>query len=270
VINERSSADIRPSSIVLRPPSGDSISLTESLRIALVTLMANKLRTVLTALGVIIGVAAVVALLALGRGSQEQIAESITKNGANLLTVRAGSLGAGGFGGSGGKTQSLTIADAQALADPANVPDAALVSPEALGFGQIVAGARSTSALVTGATETYLAVHNGALAQGQFIGAGQANAAVLGARVAATLFPDRDAVGRSIKINGRRFKVIGVLRLKGGDSFGSGDDGIIVPLAVAQRELFGDRDAGTGKPSIGAIAVQARDEAHIASAAAQI
>jgi len=247
-----------------------SISLAESLRIALDTLMANKLRTGLTALGVIIGVAAVVALLALGRGSQEMIAESITKNGANLLTVRAGSLGAGGFGGAGGRTQALTIADALALADPSNVPDAALVSPEALGFGDIVAGARSTSALVTGATETYLAVHNDALAQGQFIGTGQANAAVLGARVAATLFPEGDAVGRSIKINGRRFKVIGVLKLKGGDSFGSSDDGLIVPLAVAQRELFGGRDAGTGKPSVGAIAVQARDAAHIASAAAQI
>lgn len=259
-----------PSSVVGRRSSPGSISLGESLRIALDTLMANKLRTGLTALGVIIGVAAVVALLALGRGSQETIAESITKNGANLLTVRAGSLGAGGFGGSGGKTQALTIADAAALADPSNVPDAALVSPEALGFGDIVAGARSTSALVTGATETYLAVHNDALAQGQFIGASSANAAVLGARVAATLFPEGDAVGRSIKINGRRFRVIGVLKLKGGDSFGSSDDGLIVPLAVAQRELFGGRDAGTGKPSVGAIAVQARDAAHIASAAAQI
>jgi putative ABC transport system permease protein len=269
--SQQSAAGVGPSSIVLRPSSAhSSISLGESLRIALDTLLANKLRTFLTALGVIIGVASVVALLALGRGSQEQIAESITKNGVNLLTVRAGSLSAGGFSGEGGKTQALTIADAQALADPSNVPDAALVSPEALGFGAITAGARSTSALVTGATETYLAVHNEALAQGQFIGAGSANVAVLGARVATTLFPEGDAFGRSIKINGRRFKVIGVLKLKGGDSFGSGDDGLIVPLSVAQRELFGGRDPGTGKPSIGAIAVQARDAEHIASAAAQI
>jgi putative ABC transport system permease protein len=269
--SQQSAAGVGPSSFVVRPSSThSSISLGESLQIALDTLAANKLRTCLTALGVIIGVAAVVALLALGRGSQEAIAESITKNGANLLTVRAGSLGAGGFSGTGGRTQSLTVADAAALADPINVPDAALVSPEAIGFGDIAAGARSTSALVTGATETYLAVHNDALAQGQFIGAGPANAAVLGARVAATLFPEGGAVGRSIKINGRRFKVIGVLKLKGGDSFGSSDDGLIVSLSAAQRELFGGRDAGTGKPSLGAIAVQARDAAHIASAAAQI
>jgi putative ABC transport system permease protein len=269
--SQQSAVGVGSSSMVVRPSSAhSSISLGESLRIALDTLMANKLRTGLTALGVIIGVAAVVALLALGRGSAEAIAESITKNGANLLTVRAGSLGAGGFGADGGKTQALTVADAAALADPANVPDAALVSPESLGFGDIVAGAHSTSALVTGATATYLAVHNDALAQGQFIDAGSANVAVLGARVAATLFPEGDAVGRSIKINGRRFRVIGVLKLKGGDSFGSSDDGLIVPLAVAQRELFGGRDASTGKPSLGSIAVQARDAAHITSAAAQI
>jgi putative ABC transport system permease protein len=123
---------------------------------------------------------------------------------------------------------------------------------------------------VTGATPTYLAVHNETLAQGQFVGSDPSNTAVLGARVAATLFPEGEPVGRSIKINGRRFKVIGVLKLKGGDSFGSSDDGLIVPLAVAQRSLFGGRDAGTGKPSVGAIAVQARDAAHIVSAAAQI
>jgi putative ABC transport system permease protein len=266
----QASASADPSSVVGRRSSIAGISLGQSLRIALDTLAANKLRTFLTALGVIIGVASVVALLALGRGSQEMIAESITKNGANLLTVRAGSLSAGGFGGSGGKTQALTVADAAALADPSNVPDAALVSAEALSFGEISAGARSTSALVTGATVTYLAVHNESLAQGQFVGSDPTNTAVLGARVAATLFPDGDPVGRSIKVNGRRFKVIGVLKLKGGDSFGSSDDGLIVPLAVAQRELFGGRDAGTGKPSVGAIAVQARDSAHIASAAAQI
>jgi putative ABC transport system permease protein len=233
-------------------------------------LMANKLRTFLTALGVIIGVAAVVALLALGRGSQEEIAESITKNGANLLTVRAGSLGAGGFSSAGGKTQSLTIEDAMALADPANVPDAALVSPETLGFGQVVAGAQATSAMITGATDTYLAVHNDTLEQGQFIGAGQANVVVLGARVAATLFPDGNAVGQSVKINGKRFKVIGVLKIKGGNSFGSGDDGLLVPLATAQRALFGGRDPSSGKPSVGTIAIQARDAAHVNSVAAQI
>jgi putative ABC transport system permease protein len=250
------------------------IGLGESVRIALDTLMANKLRTFLTALGIIIGVASVVALLALGRGSQEQIAESITKNGANLLTVRAGSLGAGGFTSSGGKSQSLTIEDARALASPANVPDAALVSPETTTFGTVVSSAKDTSAMITGATATYLKIHNDALAQGSFIDDGQvssaASVAVLGGRLAATLFPDGDAIGKPIKVDGKRFRVIGVLKLKGGNGFGSSDDGIIMPLTTVQRALAANRDPVTGKLSIDAIAVQARDEAHLASASAQI
>src|SRR3954471_8761394 len=158
------------SSLVVRPSSAhSSISLTESLRIALETLMANKLRTLLTALGVIIGVAAVVALLALGRGSQEQIAESITKNGANLLTVRAGSVGAGGFTSSGGATRSLTIEDAKVLADPANEAGAAVVLPQAITFGTVTSGVKDTSAMIPGATAAYLKIHNDTLDQGQFI-----------------------------------------------------------------------------------------------------
>src|SRR5215218_747444 len=99
------------------------ISVVESLRIASSTLAANKLRTVLTALGVIIGVASVVALLAVGRGTQQQIEERITANGTNLLTVHS-------EGAAGGGSVRLTVDDAAALADPANVPAVAQVSPE--------------------------------------------------------------------------------------------------------------------------------------------
>src|SRR6266545_4794252 len=106
------------------------ISLTETLEIALGSLTANKLRTLLTALGVIIGVAAVVALLAIGRGSQDSITAAITANGANLLTVRPGASNAGGVAGQVGSAQTLTTDDAKALSDPQNVPDANLVSPE--------------------------------------------------------------------------------------------------------------------------------------------
>ncbi len=277
MINDQPSvvSGVGPSSVGVRPSSDSAgISLGESIRIAFDTLMANKLRTFLTALGVIIGVASVVALLALGRGSQEQIAESITRNGANLLTVRAGSVSAGGFTSAGGKTQSLTIEDAKALADPANVPDATLVSPEGMTFGTVTNGAKDTSAMITGATATYLNVHNDSVEQGQFIDeghvSGAAYVAVLGGRIASTLFPDGDAVGKTIKVNGKRFKVIGVLKRKGGSELGSPDDGVIMPLTTIQRALSANRDATTGKLSVEAIAVQARDEAHLAGAAAQI
>src|SRR5215213_2045878 len=114
------------------------ISLMETLEIALGSLTANKLRTLLTALGIIIGVAAVVALMAIGRGSQDSITAAITANGANLLTVRGGASNAGGVGGQVGSAQSLTTEDAKALSDPQAVPDATLVSPEYNGNGQIV------------------------------------------------------------------------------------------------------------------------------------
>src|SRR5438093_713463 len=126
------------------------ISLAETLEIALGSLAANKLRTLLTALGVIIGVAAVVALMAIGRGSQESITATITRNGANLLTVRPGASNAGGVGGQVGSAQTLTTADATALADPQNVPAASFVSPEYNGNGQLVAGNQNSNARITG------------------------------------------------------------------------------------------------------------------------
>ena len=240
------------------------ISLAETLEIALKSLTANKLRTLLTALGVIIGVAAVVALLAIGRGSQESITSAITANGANLLTVRPGATNAGGIGGQIGSAQTLTADDAKALAEQQSVPDASYVSPEYYGGGQLVAGSQNLGARITGATSIYLAIHNLTLAEGDFISDDQvnsnANVAVLGANVAASLFPDGDALGRSIRINGQGFKVIGVLGLRGGTVFGSIDDGVVVPLTTAQRKLFGGRAIQGGSELVSAIVVQARDQ----------
>src|SRR5689334_2185153 len=145
------------------------ISLLETLEIALKSLAANKLRTLLTALGIIIGVAAVVALMAIGNGSTATITANITANGANLLTVRSGASSSGGVRGAVGGAQTLTTADAKALADTANVPDASLVSPEYNSNGQLVAGSQNTNASIVGAEPAYMTVHNIAVAQGEFI-----------------------------------------------------------------------------------------------------
>ncbi len=250
------------------------ISLTETAEIALSSLTANKLRTLLTALGVIIGVAAVVALLAIGNGSQASITASITANGANLLTVRPGSTNAGGVGGGVGSAQTLTLDDAKALADPQNVPDAAAVSPEYNGFGQVVAGSFNTNARVTGAESVYLSVHNLHIAQGDFITDDQVtsmtNVAVLGANVASTLFPDGDAVGQSLRINGQSFKVAGVLASQGGGGFGSLDDGVVVPITSAQRRLFGGRALQGGSALVSTVVVQAKDQNSVNNALAEI
>ncbi len=259
-------------SLVIGAPS-QGISVGEILRIAADTLLANKLRTILTALGVIIGVAAVVALLAIGKGAQAQITERITANGVNLLTISPGSVSAGGFSSSGGKSQSLTVDDAAALADPANVPDAALVVPEYSGFGAITTGAQETAGMISGVVPAYQQIRNEKLASGEFINEGHidsaASVAVLGARLAETLFPDGDPLGKYVRLDGQRFRVIGVLEAKGSSPFGSLDNGVAVPLTTAQRKLFNAR-TDSGKATVSSILVQARDEQSIDAVAAQI
>ena len=260
---------------VLDELRGGGISLAESAQIALGSLLVNKLRTLLTALGVIIGVAAVVALMAIGRGAQDSITSSITANGANLLTVRAGAANAGGIGGQVGSGQTLTNRDADALADPANVPDAALVSPEFQGNAQIVAGSQNANVRVTGAVPDYLPLHNLAIADGSFITDDQelsaANVVVLGANVATALFPDGNALGQQLRLNRQSFRVGGVLEAKGGTGFGSMDDGVLVPLSTAQHKLFGGRAVGNGgSPLVSTIVVQARDEQSVNLALEQI
>jgi putative ABC transport system permease protein len=250
------------------------ISLIETVEIALKSLTANKLRTLLTALGIIIGVGAVVALMAIGNGSTATITASITANGANLLTVRSGAANTGGVRGAVGGAQTLTTADADALADPQNVPNASLISPEYNGNGQLVAGSQNTNASIIGAEPAYMTIHNIALAAGDFITdddvTSVSNVAVLGANVATTLFPDGDALGQSIRVNGLKFTVAGVLAAKGGSGFGSTDDGVIVPLSTAQRKLFGGRAISGGAALLSSIAVQAKDSESVTSALSEI
>jgi putative ABC transport system permease protein len=250
------------------------ISLMETVEIALKSLAANKLRTLLTALGIIIGVGAVVALMAIGNGSTSTITARITANGANLLTVRSGASSSGGVRGAVGGAQTLTTADAKALADAENVPDASLISPEYSSNGQLVGGSQNTNASIVGAEPAYMTVHNITLASGDFITAADtssmANVAVLGANVATTLFPDGDALGQSFRINGQKFTVAGVLAAKGGSGFGSTDDGVIVPLSTAQRKLFGGRAISGGAALLSSIAVQAKDSNSVTSALSEI
>jgi putative ABC transport system permease protein len=209
------------------------INLLETLGIAMQSLTANKLRTLLTALGIIIGVAAVIALMALGNGTSSSITETISANGANLITVRGGASSSGGVRGQVGSSQTITMRDAEALSDPIFAPSVSLVSPEYQSMGQLVAGSNNTNATVTGVYPAYLPVHNMAIEFGEFISENDvntmANSVVLGANVATTLFPDGDSVGQSVRINGTKFTVTGVLESKGGSGFGSSDDGVFVP-----------------------------------------
>ena len=242
------------------------MSPAESLRVALASLLANKLRSVLTMLGIIIGVAAVIALLSIGQGMQAGIREEIQRMGTNLITVFPGGQRGGSVGLASASRGSLTYEDALAIQTSGAVTRAAAVSPELAGSYQLVAGAQNTSALVTGVVPDYLPAHNATVASGEFVDSahvtGASSVVVLGPKLAAALFGGTDPIGQTVKINRQSFRVIGVLQAKGGSGFGSPDDQAFIPLTTMQRKLAGSRPQGattTGRP-VSSIAIQATDE----------
>lgn len=245
--------------------------LGTSVRIATDALLANKLRSFLTALGVIIGVGAVVALLAIGEGAQQEIVENITANGANLLTVRAGSEQEG-FALQMSGAQPLTMEDVKALAG-GTLSSVAQVSPESMTIATITFGSNSITSFVSAGTTTFFGIHNHTFAQGTGFSDQQVDSAalvaVLGSRAAEQLFDGANPVGQTIRLNGQRFRVVGVLASKGGDGFGSADDSVIVPLTTAQRRLSGERTA-SGAVTVSTIVIQATSADHIDAAKAEV
>ncbi len=217
---------------------------------ALSSLSANKLRAGLTLLGIVIGVAAVISLMSIGRGVQATITQTIQSLGTNLLFVRPGETSARGVGGGQGSAASLTIDDAYALRDSPFAPSVEEVAPELSLNAQVVAGRQNTSATVIGVTPEYQDVRNYPIDSGQFIGAGHleenANVAVLGSQVAQDLYGFRSPIGQPIRINGRQFEVIGVLEEKGGSSFFSFDDRVMVPITTAYYRLASSRTTQGG------------------------
>src|SRR5262245_59880221 len=175
--------------------------LGESLRIALTSLRANKLRTILTMLGIIIGVASVVALMAIGNGAQASITSQIQSIGSNLLTVFPGQQRSGPET-SAAVSQALTMDDAEAIARPGVVPGIALVSPVYQNGAQVVAGSNNTQSSIVGVTASYFPVHNLAAAQGGLLTdahvRGARSVAVIGKNAAEDLFGLANPVGKSI------------------------------------------------------------------------
>ncbi len=250
------------------------MKLWESIRLAWHSLGANKLRSALTTLGIIIGVAAVIALLSLGRGVQTSITSQIQSIGTNLLYVRPGAQTQGGVRAEVGSAVTLTLDDARALADPANVPSAVAVAPQVNSFGQVVALGQNVRTQVLGVTPEYAQVRNYQVLSGEFIQASHVTArsavAVLGYTTAANLFGEPEsAVGQSIRINGQPFRVIGVLASKGTIGPFSQDDLVMVPLTTVQTRLF--RGANVrGSDSVSLISVQVADASLINQATQEI
>jgi putative ABC transport system permease protein len=248
------------------------MKLTESLLSALRSLLANKVRSSLTMLGIIIGVAAVIAMMSIGSGAQAAITGSIESMGTNLLFVYPGSTQQSGVRTASGSAQTLTLDDATAIGDPANCPDVAAVAAETTVSGQIVYQGQNTNTRVTGVTDQYGAVRNLQVDNGEFVTAqqvtGRSLVAVLGANTAATLFADQEPVGQNIRINNVTFTVIGVLKAKGGSGLGSQDDMVLIPLTTAQVR-FGRRFY-RGAPTVSTISVQAANAKSIDAAAEEV
>lgn len=224
----------------------------ESLITAWHGLNANKVRSGLTMLGVIIGVASVIALLSIGQGVQQSITGSITGAGSNLLFVAPGSFQMGGVEAPSGSSASLTYADAQAIADPRNVPDASIVAPEFTGNTQVIFGSANINTKVTGATSEYLAAFGMEVDRGRFITEGDVNGrgtvAVLGSTAAKDLFGGFDPIGQKIKVSMPRgarvsLTVVGILSPQGGSRFSDPDNAVIVPITTAQTKIFDGRNA---------------------------
>ena len=231
------------------------------LKTALSSLGANKLRTILALLGIVIGVAAVIATMAVGRGAQDAVTENIEALGTNLLFVRPGDASIQGIFGGQGSATTLTLDDAYSLVDPLFAPSAEEVAPEISTNGQVVAGRENTFAQILGVTPEYLTVRNNNLASGQFISPvhvqNNSEVAVLGSRLAETLFGFRDPTGQNIRIGGRRFTIIGVLESKGGGGQ-SIDDQVLVPITTAYYRLASVRTP-QGGVSVQSINVQVTD-----------
>jgi putative ABC transport system permease protein len=234
---------------------------------ALRSLLSNKLRSILTMLGILIGVAAVISVLSLGSAQAAIVKESFATLGSNLIYVTPPELGIAGVGAQ----TTLTLEDAQAIAQ--NAPSVAGVAPMTQTYAQVVAGGESLSTtIIAGVTHEAEVVDNYAVAQGSFItefdDGARSRVAVLGSEVAKTLFGEMDPVGQSIRIGGRQFQVSGVLASRG-MAFGIEDMRVYIPLSTFYATLATSQLGSRGN-SVNIISVQARSSDELQSAEQEI
>ena len=227
-----------------------------------VGLSTHKLRSFLTMLGIIIGVASVIALMSIGKGSTAQILENIQSMGANVISISGGaSFGPGGVRGAGGSAQTLTLEDAEAISEQVAYIEA--VAPSYSTSLQLVAGAQNTNAQVTGTTPEYMSLNNLEIASGAFFTEYDyqqgRKVAVLGSNVAETLFEGTNPVGQQIRMGSIIVTVTGVLESKGGGMGMSADDAIYIPLTALQQTVAQTRTS-RGEKVVSSITLAVTDE----------
>ena len=209
-------------------------------KVALYSLLANKLRSFLAVLGVIIGVGAVIAMLAIAAGAQSQVLSTISAMGTNLLVVRPGQSGSGGV--LTGTRQNLTVEDSQAIL--AEVPEVSRVSPAVQGRCQLKYMERNTGTTVQGVAVPYLPIRNFEVEKGRLFTDAeedrQSHVIILGPVTVSNLFAkDEDPIGATVKVNGVNFQVIGVTKAKGDQGWFNPDDSGVIPYTTAMKQVFG-------------------------------
>jgi len=240
----------------------------ETLRTAVDAVRAHRLRSMLTMLGIVIGISSVVLTVGLGLGAQEQVRKQIDSLGSNLLIISPGSsTDSSGVRGGFGSASTLTLADAQAIADRSVAPDVARVAPTSSAMTSLTAGTTNWTTKLVGTTTNWKEVRRRTLASGRYYTADEAargaHVVVLGSETASELFGRGNPVGRTVSVDGTALTVIGVLDESGASSDDSSEDDLaVVPLATAQRVT------GSTNTSLAAVYVEARS-ADLLSAAYQ-
>jgi putative ABC transport system permease protein len=242
----------------------------ETLRTGLNGIRSHRLRSGLTVLGILIGIAAVILTVGLGEGAQAQVSSEITSLGTNLLTISPGSTtSAAGIRGGFGSASTLTVANAAALSSHVVAPDIKAVAPTTEASETLIAGSGNWSTTVVGSTPSWLTVRGRTIAQGRFLDNQDVTdheaVVVLGSTTASELFSREDPVGQTVDVSGVPMSVVGVLTSVGSSSSSSTtdqDDQAIVPITTAAERIFG----GTTRNSVSSIIVQARSSSDLTAA----
>ena len=247
------------------------MNILASIRIALRALRINKLRSALTMLGIIIGVAAVITMIAVGSGAQERIEAQIKGLGTNLIILMPGSSTSGGVRMGAGSRNTLTEEDGYAI--QRDVPAVQASAPTLRGTGQVVGGSGNWSTVLFGVTPEYFEARNWVIAQGKGFEvadiAGSAKVALLGDTVVRNLFGDTDPVGQIVRIRKVPFTVIGTLEKKGQSLMGQDqDDVVLMPISTARNRVLGQ---GAGRlRTVGSVSIKVRDGESMTEAESQI
>lgn len=226
------------------------IDFKSILKMAVTSLKINKMRSILTSLGIIIGVSAVIIMLAVGSGASEKIAKDMESMGSNLLMIRSSSASSGGVRMGTGTRPTLTLKDAEAIEK--NAAGVLSVVPYSSETKQLTYGNQNWSTSIGGTTDSYLFIRNYELTDGRSFLAedikNNAKVAIIGNTVATELFGDMNPINKTIRIGNVPFKVIGLLKVKGQSSMGTDqDDLVFIPITTAQKKVFGTDFPGTVK-----------------------